>query len=756
MDSTKFEEIFSKDIYQLPIRWDGKDFYATLYKHLKEYREDIEKYCDDPDLYAAVKTVCRNICAAVDFSFRGYPEKAYKSFEGVMEILSKDPLLIDNEKINEEGLYRVVDVENAAVPNRQRVFHVPFSMRSRMSTQRYSIPGFPSLYLGTSVELCCMELGKDPQRDYVCVSRYELQIGIRIFSRFMEIDQSPVFDNDRFIIFDVSIKPDQAIEELCQDDSKNIAEFIEKYIKWYPLILACSHIRAVRDAPYSAEYIIPQLFIQWVRSENEDAVVGIKYFSCASVYASTLGYNYVFPTMGAPHHARKTITNYCPRLSHRFKLTAPRFIMEYNSIPACVKIIIKDNNLDYIEGYDAGEDEEIRGAYTIPEGVSAIGAFAFHNCNSLTSITIPDSVTSIGFGAFSGCGSLTSTIIPDSVTNISAFAFLRCSSLTNIIIPDSVTSIGDSAFLRCSSLTKIIIPSSVTSIGNAAFSNCGSLKNIAVNNSSEYYVSVDGTLYNKNRTQLVCHPAGGNQTKFVIPCDVTNIGDSAFSGCSSLTSITIPDSVTSIGDSAFSGCSSLTSIIIPSSVTNIGVYVFCDCNSLKSIIILGSVTSIGDSAFSRCKSLTSITIPDSVTSIGALAFYGCRSLTSISLPNSVTSIGNFAFSWCESLTSITVPDSVTSIGGGAFSLCESLTSITIPDNMTSIGDSAFWGCSSLTSITISDSLMSIGDSAFSGCSSLDTVYYSGTQEQAEKLEIGKSNECFQNATWVYGSSGEAS
>lgn len=640
MDSTKFEEIFSKDIYQLPIRWDGKDFYTTLYKHLKEYREDIEKYCDDPELYAAVKTVCRNICAAVDFSFRGYPEKAYKSFEGVMEILSKDPLLIDAEKINEEGLYRVVDVENAAVPNRQRVFHVPFSMRSRMSTQRYSIPGFPSLYLGTSVELCCMELSKDPQRDYVCVSRYELQTDKRVSDR-NKTDQSPVFDNDRFIIFDVSIKPDQAIEELCQDDSKNIAEFIEKYIKWYPLILACSHIRAVRDAPYSAEYIIPQLFIQWVRSEDEDAVVGIKYFSCASVYASTLGYNYVFPTMGAPHHARKTISDYCARLSHRFKLTAPRFIMEYNSIPACVKMIIKDNSLDYIEGYDAGEDEEIRGAYKIPEGVSAIGAFAFNNCSLLTSITIPDSVTII----------------------------------------------GDFAFFRCSKLENIIIPNSVKTIGKYVFDKCNLLKNIFVDSSNEYYTSVDGILYDKNKSTLVCYPAGKNQINYTLPFGLTSIGSGAFSWSSSLTSITIQDSVTSIGDFAFENCSLLKSITIPDSVTSIGNFAFYNCKSLTSITILGSVTSIGDSAFSDCSSLTSITIPDSVTSIG-----------------------DSVFSWCESLTSITISDSVTSIK-----------------------TDAFWGCNLL-----------------------DTVYYSGTQEQAESIFIGGGNEYLKNATWVYGSSGEAS
>ena len=178
-----------------------------------------------------------------------------------------------------------------------------------------------------------------------------------------------MFDNDQFIIFDVSLKPDKAIEKLDRDDNKDVKKFIRKYIKWYPLISACSYIRAMRDAPYSAEYIIPQLFIQWVRSKYEDAVIGIKYFSCASVYSSSLGYNYVFPTIGIPYHARKTITDYCARLSHRFKLTIPKFTMEYNSIIDCVEVIKKDNNLDYIEGYNNGEDEEIR-RLQIPEGVS--------------------------------------------------------------------------------------------------------------------------------------------------------------------------------------------------------------------------------------------------------------------------------------------------------------------------------------------------------------------------------------------------
>ncbi len=238
-----------------------------------------------------------------------------------------------------------------------------------------------------------------------------------------------------------------------------------------------------------------------------------------------------------------------------------------------------------ITGYQ-GWDEAVEIPETINEmTVTSIGDYAFERCTRLESITIPDRVTSIGVGAFYGCTKLTSITIPDRVTSIGDNAFESCTGLESITIGGRVTSIGFAAFNACTGLTSITIPSSVTSIGDAAFSLCTGLTDITVDSNNLYYCSESGVLFNKDKTTLICYPAGKTDSSYTIPDEVTSIGYTAFEACTGFTSIYIPDGVTSIGDYAFECCTELESITIPNSVTSIGYAAFNYCSGLTNIYI---------------------------------------------------------------------------------------------------------------------------------------------------------------------------
>jgi len=354
-------------------------------------------------------------------------------------------------------------------------------------------------------------------------------------------------------------------------------------------------------------------------------------------------------------------------------------------------------------------------------------------------------------------------------------------AIGEVTIPNSVIIFGYSAFDSCESLISVTIPDSVTCIDDRTFSSCTSLTSIEVSGNNKNYSSIDGVLFNKNKSRLITYPAGKTDSKYVMPNSVISIDDDAFDSCINLKSVTIPNSVTSIDSGAFSNCISLTSIevsgnnknysstdgvlfnkdkselitypagktdseyAIPNSVTSIGNYAFACSTNLTSVSIPNSVTSIGYDTFEDCTSLTSVTIPDSVTSIGWDTFENCTSLASITIGNGITSIGLGAFSGCTSLTSVTIPNSVTSIDEHAFyntayyndesnwdngvlyiSDClidtnynfDSTTDYIIKDGTRIIANSAFSKWDNLISVTIPNSVTSIGDSAF-----YNTAYY---------------------------------
>ena len=221
------------------------------------------------------------------------------------------------------------------------------------------------------------------------------------------------------------------------------------------------------------------------------------------------------------------------------------------------------------------------------------------------------------------------------------------------------------------------------------------------------YRGTNSSSYNEYSGEVIIPE---NVTYNEVSYSVTSIGSSAFSGCSSLTSVTIPNSVTSIGSLAFSNCSALKSVTIPSSVKSIGASAFASCTSLKSISIPKSVTSFGTTPFYGCSNITSIEwnvkkagdyyVAQKTGDVTTAPFYDIRSqIVSFTFGEGVQHIPAYICYGMSKLVSVSMPSTLLSIGKYAFCGCSVLSSIILPSSVNEIGSYSFWGCSSLAYIT---------------------------------------------------------
>lgn len=301
-----------------------------------------------------------------------------------------------------------------------------------------------------------------------------------------------------------------------------------------------------------------------------------------------------------------------------------------------------------------------------------------------------------------------STLNCDAV-EVCSFAGYARSNLRTINFNARTQDIKSEAFRNCG-ITQLTLPSTIqSSVGQYAFKGCNSLSSVT----------------------------------YDIPGGEVTISSQLFEDCTSLQTLYFDEhaSVNSVGDGArktnfglaFKGVD-FTSLTV--SPNNPYLDARDNCNALidtaTNTLLLGSerstipasVTSIGNSAFYQRTNLTSIDLSH-IYSIGNDAFYW-TGLTTLTIPNNVSTIGHGAFSTCQVLTTVVIPDSITVIPDGCFSQCVSLANLTIPNTIVTIDDYAFQGCYALNSFTIPASVTKLGGSIFNNDTSLTEVSYDST------------------------------
>ena len=205
----------------------------------------------------------------------------------------------------------------------------------------------------------------------------------------------------------------------------------------------------------------------------------------------------------------------------------------------------------------------------IPDSVIDISGCAFERCSKLKSVKMSQKVKKINMGTFIDCSELYDVELGESLEEIGIKSFLGCSSLGCINIPDNVVTVDDSAFESCVNIKNVFIPRKVMEIGEGVFTGCENLKNIVVDEANKYYISVDGILYDWNKTEIIFVP-NNISGKVKVPEGIKTIKADAFRSKKYITEISLPDTVQDIGNNAFMDCINLKNIIVGDNIQHIG------------------------------------------------------------------------------------------------------------------------------------------------------------------------------------------
>ncbi|MBQ8073322.1 MAG: leucine-rich repeat domain-containing protein [Clostridia bacterium] len=404
--------------------------------------------------------------------------------------------------------------------------------------------------------------------------------------------------------------------------------------------------------------------------------------------------------------------------------------------------------------------------------VTEIGASAFANKGSLTSVQIPEGVSVIGNNAFSGCSSLKEVLFPSALSQLGPGAFAGCgrdvAESFSYRLPDHITSLtatGSSAdsFNGCKAI-KVVSPGSETAYTLSDLSHFSNINNnvyqmqwFTFAGCEDYrYLYMTGTDETTSRLHLMKYMAQGTSASVPSLSGVVPevIHDEAFLNKTSLTQVVLPEGVETLGTGAFSGCTGLTDISLPDSLRTIGSNAFTNCGSsapgafcfrlpdhLTSIVMSNSTRD----SFYNCNAVRVVT-PGSATACLCSDYYQTQNPPN---PEAAwpyywfTFEGQTDFRYLYEETDPAAADSrilklIKYVGNGTqvvipsqgsglpvlsrlefncFKDKTAITKVVIPEGVTALGANAFSGCTNLTDVSFPDSLRTIESRAFSNCGS---------------------------------------
>lgn len=327
-------------------------------------------------------------------------------------------------------------------------------------------------------------------------------------------------------------------------------------------------------------------------------------------------------------------------------------------------------------------------------------------------------------------GSDTSLVIPSriqeyEVKEIANQAFKGNQNITEVVIPEGVTTIGYQAFYGCENLQDVTIPSTITtwseeSYNNSAFEGCTGLSSLSLSNG------------------------------------LSILGQRAFAGCISLETVSIPAGIRQFRNCVFEGCTGLKKVELPEGITQIGYRAFMGCISLKEVSVPSTITgwplvrSNGVAAqphdnecFRGCTSLEKLTFADGVTTLANFnGIKECLKLKEIEVPGTVEDV-TYAFRNCASLEKVVMQPGIQVIGESAFSDCTSLKNVSIPNTVTQVDYRAFYNCSSIETLVFPTSVTRFANAVTSGCDSLQRCYILADDvERYQRFAMGEGGKLY--------------